>query len=161
MNLQKKYMFNPFNIVKADMDSITTTYMELTKNLIDDPNTLYEYANNIECLANINYILGEMLARNKKKLVSAKNDLKIKEAEALIQARKQYMIDNPNEKKLPSVSHFQAIALSQVKKEYIDLADIEGDLARFKNAFETNEQLQNALKKKLDAIKWEEFSQRS
>lgn len=157
MNLQKTYIFNPFNIKNATLSDVAGTYTAVLGELHDDPNSLYEYSNNIEIYANLNYLIGEMLARSKKELVSAKNTLKIEEAKALVDSKKQFKIDNPTQK-MPAVDHFKAIAIDRVKEHYLKLTDIEGTMLRYKTTFETNEQLQNALKKKMEAIKYEEFN---
>ena len=56
-------MINPFPIKNADSQKIADTYTNLQKELKDNPDTGFEISKNIEIYANMNYLIGEMIAR--------------------------------------------------------------------------------------------------
>ena len=53
------------------------------------------------------------------------------------------------------MSYFEAMAKEFVKKDYIELAELNSRLFRFKKAYESIDSKQNALKKKIEAIRYE------
>ena len=57
--------------------------------------------------------------------------------------------------KAPAMSYFEAMAKEFVKKESQELAELGARLFRFKKAYESIESKQNALKKKMEAMKYE------
>ena len=63
MEFEKLYMFNPFTIQNASSEKISETYINLQKALIENPETGFDISKNIELYANMNYLIGEMIAR--------------------------------------------------------------------------------------------------
>ena len=63
MDFEKLYMFNPFTIQNADSEKIASTYSNLQNELTNNADTGFEIAKNIEIYANMNYLIGEMIAR--------------------------------------------------------------------------------------------------
>ena len=61
--------------------------------------------------------------------------------------------------KAPAMSYFEALATRMSKDDIKTLAERECYLKRFKNAYETLEAKCNALKKKMESIRFEEFNQ--
>ena len=57
------------------------------------------------------------------------------------------------------MSYFEALATRFCEEDIKLLAQKESDLKRFKNAYESLETKTNALKKKMESIKYEEFNQ--
>ena len=57
------------------------------------------------------------------------------------------------------MSYFEALGTKFCEEDIKLLAQKEGDLRRFKNAYESVEEKLNALKKRLEAIKYEEFNE--
>ena len=56
MNKEKLLLFNPFETKKATNNELRDIYNKVYENLLDDPNTMYEYSHNIEVYSNLNYI---------------------------------------------------------------------------------------------------------
>ena len=154
--MNKNYMFNPFNIKKASNNEIRDIYNEVFKDLIDEPNTMYEYAHNIEVYSNLNYIVGECIARLTKDLIELKTQIEINKAVKTVEERNNW--DEEDGKK-PAISYFEALATRFCEEDIKLLAQKESDLKRFKNAYTSVEEKLNALKKRLDAVKYEEIGE--
>lgn len=154
--MNKNYLFNPFNIKEATNNEIKDAYNEVFKCLLDDPNTMYEYAHNIEVYSNLNYITGEIIARLTQDLIEIKTRIEINKAIKSVEERNLW--DEEKDGKKPAMSYFEALATRFCEEDIQLLAQKEGNLRRFKNAYASVEEKLNALKKRLDAIKYEEFS---
>ena len=154
----KLYLFNPFELKKVkDNNEIAKLYGEVFKTLIEEPNTMYEYSHNIEVYSNLNYIIGECIARLTKDLIELKTNIEINKAIKTIEERNNW--DSEKNGKQPAMSYFEALATRFCKDDIKLLAQKESDLKRFKNAYQSTEEKLNALKKKQDAIKFEEFNE--
>lgn len=153
MEFERLYMFNPFKMSQAKNEEIAETYEALQKELIINPDNGAEISKDIELYANMNYLIGEMIARITEEYDTLKVETSIKENKALYNERKQWK-ENSDEK-APAISYFEAIAKEYVQKELKDLAELGARLFRFKKAFETIEDKQNALKKRLESMKYE------
>ena len=154
MNNEKLYLFNPFNIKNKNDIEIKDLYNDTFKQLLDDPNTMYEYSHNIEVYSNLEYLLGEVIARLTKDVLELKTKIKIDTAINTTEERKRWSDGKP-----PAMSYFEGIATRISKDDINKLADKECSLARFKNAYKSTEEKINALKRKMESIKYEEFNQ--
>lgn len=153
MEFEKLYMFNPFTISKADSQTIANTYTKLQEQLIEDADTGFNLAKNIEIYANMNFLLGEMIARLQEEYDVSKAELSVLESKQVYMQRKQW--EETNKSKAPAMSYFEAMAKDFVKEDYKKLAELGARLFRFKKAYESIDSKQNALKKKIEAIKYE------
>lgn len=153
----KLYLFNPFNIKKISEVELAKMYQEVYKDLLDEPNTMYEYTHNIEVYSNLNYIIGEVIARLTKDLINLKSEIQIKSAIKTVEERKGWNVERDG--KQPAVAYFEALGTKFCEEQIKLLADKECSLKRFKNAYTSMEEKINSLKKKLEAIKFEEFNQ--
>ena len=114
-------------------------------------------ARNVETLANIMYLFGEMIARLTKEHGLLKIDVDAKEKKQITIERRKWVQENPNEK-VPAMSYFEAEAAEYVRDEKDKLMSIYEDLTRFKEASDKYEHIMNAIKRKMDAVKYEEFN---
>ena len=73
--MEELYLFNPFRIKSKTEIELKEMYEEMYKELIKKPNTMYEYAHNIEVYSNLNYIVGECIARLTKDLIELKTQI--------------------------------------------------------------------------------------
>lgn len=153
MEFNKLYMFNPFTIQKADSNQIAETYINLQKELIDNADTGFNIAKNIEIYANMNYLLGEMIARIQQEYDLLKTEISITENKQIYIQRKQWQ--EMQKEKPPAMSYFEAMASEFVKEDKKKLAELGARLFRFKKAYESIDSKQNALKKKIEAIRYE------
>lgn len=154
---EKLFLFNPFNIKKISEKDLESMYLEVHKKLIDEPNAMYEYAYNIEVYSNLNYIIGEIIARLTRDLINLKTDIQIKSATKSVEERKNWNTERDG--KQPAMAYFEALGTKFCEADIKLLADKECSLKRFKNAYTSMEEKINALKKKLDSIKFEEFNE--
>ena len=153
MEFEKLYMFNPFTIQNADSQKIADTYSNLQKELIENADTGFDIAKNIEIYANMNYLLGEMIARIQQEYDTLKTDISILENKQIYMQRKQWQETQTD--KPPAMSYFEAMAKEYVKEDSKKLAELGARLFRFKKAYESIDSKQNALKKKIEAIRYE------
>ena len=147
---EKVYMFNPFVIEKADSQKIGITYASLQEKLNKETDTPYQIAQNIEVYANMNFLL---IARIQREYDLLKTEINITENKQIYMQRKQWQ--ETNTEKAPAMSYFEAMAKEYVKEDSKKLAELGSKLFRFKKAYESIESKQNALKKKIEAIKYE------
>lgn len=108
MEFEKLYMFNPFTIQNADSQKIADTYTKLQNELIENPNTGFEISKNIEIYANMNYLIGEMIARLQQEYDTLKTDISIQENKQIYMQRKQWQ--ETQKEKPPAMSYFEAMA---------------------------------------------------
>lgn len=153
----KNYLFNPFNIKQATNNDLRDAYNDVYKELIETPNTMYEYAHNIEVYSNLNYIVGECIARLTEDLIELKTKIEINKSINAVEERTKWNIEEYG--KQPAMSYFEALATRLCEEDIKLLAQKEGNLRRFKNAYESTENKLNALKKRMESIKYEEFNE--
>ena len=153
MEFNKLYMFNPFTIQNADSQKIADTYSNLQKELIENADTGFQIAKNIEIYANMNYLLGEMIARIQQEYDTLKTEISIQENKQVYMQRKQWQ--ETQKEKAPAMSYFEAMAKEFIKEDSKKLAELGARLFRFKKAYESIDSKQNALKKKIEAIRYE------
>ena len=151
--MTKTYLFNPFNIKSATDKELMNAYNEIYQGLIEDPNTMYDYAHNIEVYSNLNYIVGEVIARLTQTLIELKTQIEIKKAVKTVEERNNWKEEDG---KKPAISYFEALATRFCEEDIKLLAQKEGSLKRFKNAYTSVEEKLNALKKRMEAVKFEE-----
>ena len=153
---EKNYLFNPFRIKDVSNNKLQEMYQETYEKLIEEPNTMYGYAYNIEVYSNLMYICGECIARFTREIIELKTKIQIDTAVNQTEERKQWNTDING--KPPAISYFEALATRMSKDDISKLADKECFLKRFRNAYDTLETKTNALKKKMESIKYEEFN---
>lgn len=153
MEFEKLYLFNPFTIQNADSQKIADTYTNLQKEIIENADTGFQISKNIEIYANMNYLIGEMIARLQQEYDTLKTDISIAENKQVYMQRKQWQ--ETQKEKPPAMSYFEAMAKEFVKEDSKKLAELGSRLFRFKKAYESIDSKQNALKKKIEAIRYE------
>ena len=152
---EKYYLFNPFNIKNASEIDLQKMYQGVFNDLKEDCNTMYEYSHNIEVYSNLNYIIGEIIARLTKDIIELKTKIQIDTAINTTEERKHW---NKEDGKAPAMAYFEALATRMSKEDINKLANKECSLKRFKNSYTATEEKINSLKKRMDAIRFEEFN---
>ena len=94
-----------------------------------------------------------MIARLQKEYDLLKTEISIAENKQVYMQRKQWQ--ETQKEKAPAMSYFEAMAKEYVKDDSKELADLGARLFRFKKAYESIDSKQNALKKKIEAIRYE------
>lgn len=153
---EKLFRFNPFQIKDWDEKQIYDTYMDLEGNLydMDAPSAL---AHDIEIYANIGYLVGELIARYTELVSNAEVTLKVKKSDMLYKLRDNWLATK--DEKAPAIDYFTSKVNSMYLDEEITLNGLQARLQRFKYAYASIESKQNALKRRLDAIKFDTFNQ--
>ena len=146
-------MFNPFRISQASDEAIINSYTNIQNSLAVDPETGFEIATNIERYANMGYLLGEMIARYKEQYNNLKSSITIQKSKQIYKQRDIWIREH-NEK-APAMSYFEALAEEFVQKETAELGQMDSNIDRFKNALSSITEKQNALKKKLEIMRYE------
>ena len=152
---EKLYLFNPFRIKELTNEKLQQIYQQTYEKILDNPNTMFEYASNIEVYSNLIYICGECIARYTKNIIELKTKIQIDTSINQTEERNKW--DAETYGKVPAMSYFEALATRMSKDDIKLLAQQECSLKRFKNAYDSLESKTNALKKKMEAIKFEEF----
>lgn len=148
---EKLYLFNIFALkywtnqqIKDQLDILIDKYDE-------DADTMSGLALNIENLANQNVLIGEMIARLTEDYVVMKANLEANENIAIVTCRSNW----DGEGKAPAMKYFEALASAKYENERKELAKKESDLKRFKIAYDAIGEKINAIKKRMEAIKYE------
>lgn len=155
INGEKVFRFNPFTIMEWTEAEVIAQYTWLEESLTygDEPSAL---ADDIDTFANMNYLIGEMTARYYKIVADFEAELKVNTANAVYRERNNWMKINTD--KTPAMAYFEAKAQSMYLDEYKQLSDYESRLKRFKIAYDSIDSKQNALKKKMDAIRFDQLN---
>lgn len=154
---ERVYLFNPWQIKRWTQDEICAQVNELIKLYDADDDTMYGISKNIEIISDILYLYGEMIARLTDETASIKLKTDTVEAKETVRTRKNWIVDHPGEK-APAISYFEAEAREIVMADRDKQNDLSADLIRFKYAYDSMESKMNALKRKQDSIKYEDFN---
>ena len=149
---ERTYLFNPFLLM-------TATDEELSK-VINDLASQYRYSDlahdiifNINLESDLLTIYGEFIARFQKTADLQKLKADNQRDKAVYKLRKDWA--NTSDEKPPAMAYFEAQAEDLVHDDRLIQFNAESMLTRFKNAYRSLETKQNALKKKLDGLKYE------
>ena len=151
---QNVYMFNPFQMKDWTEEEIANQVDYLISCIDNDADTPYQIAKNIENVSNQLFLFGECIARYIKKRNQLKDEISAKAKVEAYLARDEYQNKNPN-CKMPAMAYFEGIAEQKLLGDRNTLAELDCELTRFKNAYQSAENICNAWKKLLEAIKYE------
>ena len=150
---EKTFLFNPFKIKDVSNRELQIMYQETYNKLIEEPNSMYEYAHNIEVYSNLMYICGECIARFTREIIELKTKIQIDTSINIVEERKKWQ--SSNEGKAPAMTYFEALATQKSEDDIKRLADQECFCKRFQGAYKSMEEKVNSLKKRMEAIKYE------
>lgn len=150
---EKTYLFNPWNLSKVTDEAISEQISELATRWRDGAETPYDIAFNIEVASNLLYLYGEMISRLSHRYNSKKLDNDKGEGIETYKLRSKWSKETTE--KAPALSYFEALAVEKYQLSREDEFKEYEWLTRFKYAFSSVESKMNALKKKLEAFKYE------
>lgn len=155
MSEEKLFRFNPFRIKEWTNEEVTEQYTILEESLMlgDTP---VELAHDIDVYANLGYLMGEMIARYYETCSNLESRLKVDVANHIYRSRNQWLKQNAD--KAPAMSYFENEANSMFLNEQMELVKTEANLKRFKYAYDSIESKQNALKKKMESLRYDTLS---
>lgn len=145
-------ILNPYNLQRCSDEELSKAIDDIVAKYrySDMP---YDVAYNIEIESDLLTIYGEFIARLQKEASLLKFEADNQEAKAVYRLRKDWL--QLSNDKAPAMSYFEAQAREQVADIRKKQIEAESMLTRFKKSYESLETKQNALKKKLDAMKYE------
>lgn len=152
---ERLFRFNPFDIEHWTVEQVVAQYKEFEQAMPDDDGTTYTLATSIELYANMGYLIGEMIARYYYDTANLEAEIKAGMALQVYKNRDIWVQSHAD--KPPAMSYFEAEAYAFYKDKLQQLAKMESNLKRFKFAYDSLEAKQNALKKKLESIKYDTF----
>ena len=149
---EREYLFNPFLLQ-------TATDEELSK-VIDDLAKQYRYSDlpydvvfNINLESDLLTIYGEFIARLQEQASLLKIEADNQRDKSVYKLRKDW-VDISSDKP-PAMSYFEAQAEDYVHDIRVKQLKAEAMLTRFKKAYTSLETKQNALKKKIETMRYE------
>ncbi len=151
---ERNYLFNPF-LLMTSSDEELSKQINVLANLYRNSDLAYDVVFNINLESDLLMIYGEFIARFQESAEISKLEANNMRDKAVYRLRKEWAETTTD--KPPAMSYFEAQAEDLVKDIRIKQIKAEEMLTRFKKAYTSLETKQNALKKKLDAIKYEEI----
>lgn len=151
---EESYIHNPFLLKTATDEELCKEINELAKQY-KNGDLPYEVVFNIELESNLLTIYGEMIARLQENYSLKKLEADSLEAKTIYQLRSDWL--KTSTEKAPAIEYFKAQANGICKDVRTEQYKYEAMLTRFKKAYASLESKQNALKKKLEAMKWEQM----
>lgn len=150
----RSYLLNPFMLQTVSMDELGRQINILANQYIHDDHTPNDVVFNINLESDILILYGEVIARFQKDAELSKLEANILEAKTTYQLRKDWA--STSSEKSPAIRYFEAQAEEISKPMRDKQIEAESMLIRFKRAYDSVETKQNALKKKLEAMRYEE-----
>lgn len=151
---ERNYLFNPF-LLMTSSDEELSKQINILANMYRNSDLAYDVVFNINLESDLLMIYGEFIARFQESAEISKLEANNMRDKAVYRLRKEWAETSTD--KPPAMSYFEAQAEDLVKDIRIKQIKAEEMLTRFKKAYTSLETKQNALKKKLDAIKYEEI----
>ena len=150
MKFQEEYLFNPFLLEQVDDDELSKQ-INVIVSRYRRGETPYDVAFNIQLESDLLTIYGEFIARFQEAYSLTKLEADNHVANATYNLRNEWK----SESKVPAMSYFEAQAEDNAKELRAKQYKLDSQLTRFKKAYSSLESKQNALKKKLEAMKYE------
>jgi len=152
----KRYLMNPFMLMTSTDEELNREISNLSSQYNYQDDTQGVISDNICLESDILMIYGEFIARYQKDAEMLKLEADILENKSTYQLRKDWVATS-NEKP-PAMSYFEAQGMEIAKSLRERQIDAKSMLDRFKMAYKSLETKQNALKKKQDAMKYEDYN---
>ncbi len=152
MMFQEEYLFNPFMLETVGDDELSKQ-INIIASKYRRGETAYDVVFNINLESDLLTIYGEFIARFQEEYSLTKLEADNLVAKATYNLRKDW--NNVSKEKPPAMSYFEAQAEDNVKSIREKQFKLESQLTRFKKAYSSLETKQNALKKKLEAMRYE------
>ena len=149
---EREYLFNPFLLKTSTDEELSKVINELARQYRKSDEA-YDVVFNINLESDLLTIYGEFIARLQEEADLTKIEANNQRDKAIYKLRKDWK--DTSSEKAPAMSYFEAQAEDLVKDLREKQIKAESMLTRFKRAYNSMESKQNALKKKLEAMKYE------
>lgn len=141
-------MYTPFNINTVSEETLVEQIESLLNSCDEEVDTPYELSENVIKLTDILYIYGELYARAQRAYALEKFQNSTNET---LLAHK---LKSESTEKMP-VGYFSALAQQQMLEQKKDEYDLQLNVSRLKYAYDATQEKINAIKKKIDAAKYD------
>lgn len=149
---ERDYLFNPFLLMTSEDEELSKEINNLASQY-RKTDLAYDVVFNINLESDLLMIYGEFIARLQEEAELLKIQANNQRDKYIYALRKDWV--KANEEKAPAMSYFEAQAEDLVFDIRVKQLKKEAMLTRFKKAYTSLETKQNALKKKLEALKYE------
>lgn len=149
---ERTYLFNPFLLMTATDEELSRIITDLA-NRYKHSDLVPDIIDNINLESDLLTLYGEFIARYQETCGLKKIEADNRKDKATYQLRKDWVATS-NEKP-PAMTYFEAQAEDLVKDIRVEQIKAESMLTRFKKAYDSLQSKQNALKKQLEAAKYE------
>ena len=151
---ERNYLFNPFLLMTSSDEELSKQIDKLAS-LYKQSDLPFDVVFNINLESDLLMIYGEFIARLQERASLLKMEADNQRDKTVYKLRKDWM--ETSKEKAPAMSYFEAQAEDSVHDTRVRQMKAESMLTRFKKAYSSLETKQNALKKKLEAIRYEEL----
>ena len=149
---ERNYLFNPFLLMTATDEELSRVINDLASQY-RQTDLGYDIAFNISLESDLLTIYGEFIARLQEQADLLKIEADNQRDKNVYKLRKDWT--ETSSEKAPAMSYFEAQAEDSVHDVRVKQKRAEAMLTRFKRAYSSLETKQNALKKKMEAMKYE------
>lgn len=149
---EREYLFNPFLLQTSSDEELSKVINELARQY-KQSDLAYDIVFNINLESDLLTIYGEFIARLQEEADLTKLQADNTRDKTIYKLRKEWL--EISTEKAPAMSYFEAQAEDLVMDLRIKQFKAEAMLTRFKKAYTSLETKQNALKKKLETLKYE------
>lgn len=149
---EREYLFNPFLLKTSTDEELSKVINDLARQYRQS-DMAYDVVFNINLESDLLTIYGEFIARLQEEADLTKIRANNMRDKAIYRLRKEW--SETTSDKAPAISYFEAQAEDLVSDLREKQLKAEAMLTRFKRAYSSLETKQNALKKKLEAMKYE------
>jgi len=144
--------FNPFNLQNETDDNIIDKITSIMDEIDEEADTMVVLSDNVILLTDVIYLYGELIARLQKKSALLKMQNNNEESLLAHKLKKEW-----KDGKAPALSYFSTQASIMMAEKREEEIEITSQLTRIKYAYDATEEKINAVKKKIESIRYEEL----
>ena len=140
--------YNPFDIAKYSDEQLVEQIKKLLDECDDEAESVTEMSENIMKLSDVLYIYGELQTRTSKEysLVKYQNDIR--------EVKLAHDIKKESDEKA-TASYFNALAQERMIIDYTREVELKENVDKLKLAYDATQEKINAIKKKMEAKRFE------
>lgn len=152
MIMEEFNKFNPFNLKNETDDNIIDRITSLMDEIDEEADTMVVLSDNVILLTDVIYLYGELIARLQKKAALLKMQNNNEESMLAFKLKSEW-----KNGKAPAIAYFNTQAAIQMTEKRNEEIEVGSQLTRIKYAYDATEEKINAVKKKIESIRYEEL----
>lgn len=145
--------FNPFDLQNATQEQLTEEVKNLIDQIKEDADTPLDLSDNVLVYSKLLYLYGEIIVRCEKAYSLIKLENKNKELVLANDLKDQWQKEH--EGKAPNAKYFDAKVALEMKEDKLKEIRRAEQVDRFRNAYDATKEKMNAVKRKIDSIRYE------